>query len=104
MSNKQFELIIIGGGAAGFAAATRADELKIKTAIINAGLPMGGTCVNVGCVPTKYFLAVGKELYSPKHPKFKSVPPIQVTFDFEEAMKERYRYLIHYVKRIIKMY
>ncbi len=89
MSNKQFELIIIGGGAAGFAAATRADELKIKTAIINAGLPMGGTCVNVGCVPTKYFLAVGKELYSPKHPKFKSVPPIQVTFDFEEAMKEK---------------
>ncbi|MBI5677395.1 MAG: FAD-dependent oxidoreductase [Planctomycetes bacterium] len=89
MSSKQFELIIIGGGAAGFAAATRADELKIKTAIINAGLPMGGTCVNAGCVPTKYFLAVGKELYSPKHPKFKSVPPIQVTFDFEEAMKEK---------------
>lgn len=71
MSNKQFELIIIGGGAAGFAAATRADELNIKTAIINTGLPMGGTCVNVGCVPTKHFLAVGKELYSPKHPKFK---------------------------------
>ena len=33
MSNKRFELIIICGGAAGFAAATRADELKIKTAI-----------------------------------------------------------------------
>mgnify|MGYP001600707317 FL=1 len=89
MSNKQFELIIIGGGASGFAAATRADELNIKTAIINIGLPMGGTCVNVGCVPTKYFLAVGKELYSPKHPKFKSVPPIQVAFDFEGSMKEK---------------
>lgn len=45
-----FDLIIIGGGAAAFAAAIRAHKLKAKTAMINAGLPLGGTCVNVGCV------------------------------------------------------
>lgn len=38
-SKNKFELIIIGGGAAGFAAATRADELKIKTAIIIPAFP-----------------------------------------------------------------
>lgn len=88
-SKNKFELIIIGGGAAGFAAATRADELKIKTAIINTGLPIGGTCVNVGCVPTKHLLALGKELYSPKHPKFKSIFPKHVPFDFKKAGEEK---------------
>ncbi|HHT9105957.1 MAG TPA: mercury(II) reductase [Candidatus Wujingus californicus] len=89
MSNKRFELIIIGGGAAGFAAATRADELKIKTAIVNTGLHMGGTCVNVGCVPTKHLLALGKELYSSEHPKFQSISSTQVTFNFKKAINEK---------------
>lgn len=46
-----FDLIIIGGGAGAFAAAIRANELKAKTALVNAGLPFGGTCVrkrNIG--------------------------------------------------------
>ena len=51
-----FDLIIIGGGSAGFAAAIKANELGAKTLMINAGLPIGGTCVNVGCVP---FAGVG---------------------------------------------
>lgn len=84
---EKFDLAIIGGGAAGFAAATKAEELKIKTGLINAGLPMGGTCVNVGCVPSKHLLAVGKELYSPRHPKFKSVFPVEPKFDFGKAAK-----------------
>lgn len=88
-SKDKFELIIIGGGAAGFAAATKANELKIKTAIINTGLPMGGTCLNVGCIPTKHLLAVGKELYSPEHPKFKSISPIKVNFNFKKASGEK---------------
>lgn len=60
---KKFELIIIGGGAGGFAAAIRASELKRKTAIINTGLPLGGTCVNVGCVPSKTLLHAGEILH-----------------------------------------
>jgi len=56
MTTNHFDLIIIGGGAGAFAAAIRANELKAKTALINAGLPIGGTCVNVGCVPSKILL------------------------------------------------
>jgi mercuric reductase len=44
---KTFDLIIIGGGAGAFAAAIRANELKAKTVLINAGLLLGGTCVNL---------------------------------------------------------
>jgi mercuric reductase len=57
---RTFDFVIIGGGAAAFAAAIRANELGKKTVLINDGLPLGGTCVNVGCVPSKALLHVGE--------------------------------------------
>lgn len=86
---KRFRLVVIGGGAAGFAAATRANELKIRTALINTGLPMGGTCVNVGCVPSKHLLAIGKELYSYKHPTSKSISAPKPSFSFEKSVADK---------------
>jgi mercuric reductase len=47
-----FDLMVIGAGSAGFAAATRAAELGFRVAMVEAGT-IGGTCVNVGCVPSK---------------------------------------------------
>ena len=49
---KEFELITIGGGSGGLSVAERAAEYGAPTAIIESG-KMGGTCVNVGCVPKK---------------------------------------------------
>lgn len=46
----------MGGGAAAFAAATRAADDGIPVTMINDGLPLGGTCVNVGCMPSKFLL------------------------------------------------
>lgn len=43
-----FDLIIVGGGAGAFAAAIKANQLGAKTLMVNSGLPLGGTCVNVG--------------------------------------------------------
>lgn len=85
----KFDLIIIGGGAAGIAAAIKADEFGVKTAIINAGLPIGGTCVNVGCVPTKFLLEVCKINHLTKNPRFNSIKHIDVNLDFQEVMKEK---------------
>lgn len=55
------DLLIVGGGAAAFAAATAARDLDAEVTMINdgpgeGGLPLGGTCVNVGCVPSKFLL------------------------------------------------
>ncbi|MBI3429968.1 MAG: mercury(II) reductase [Actinobacteria bacterium] len=61
---KAYDLIIIGGGAGAFAAAIKADELGAKTALINDGLPLGGTCVNVGCVPSKTLLHAAELLHT----------------------------------------
>lgn len=51
MTNKH-ELIVIGGGSGGLAHAQRAAEYGVKAAVVESG-PLGGTCVNVGCVPKK---------------------------------------------------
>jgi mercuric reductase len=58
-----YDLVIIGNGAAAFAAAIRADELKKKTLLIQVGT-VGGTCVNVGCVPSKRMLTAGEIIKS----------------------------------------
>jgi mercuric reductase len=51
----RFDLLIIGGGSAAFAAAIRAAELGARVALVEAGT-LGGTCVNVGCVPSKFLI------------------------------------------------
>lgn len=83
---RNFDLIIIGGGAGAFASAIKANELGAKTALINAGLPVGGTCVNVGCVPSKTLLKIGEIAYYGSH-GFKSISD-KLTVDFEQAIKE----------------
>lgn len=70
-----YDLIIIGGGAGAFAAAIKANELGAKTAFINAGLPLGGTCVNVGCVPSKTLLHAAELVHATKH---HNVPGIEL--------------------------
>ena len=52
VSSEAFDLICIGGGSGGLAAAQRAAEYGAKTLVIESGR-LGGTCVNVGCVPKK---------------------------------------------------
>jgi len=87
---EKHDLIIIGGGAAAFAAATRAADLGKKTLMLNEGLPIGGTCVNVGCMPSKYLLTLGDELYYPQHPRFKTLQDgHKPSFDFRTAIQEK---------------
>lgn len=87
---ESYDLVIVGGGAAAFAAATKANDLGKTALMINDGLPLGGTCVNVGCVPSKHLLAVGAEHYYGSRPRFKanSNGPATV-FDFKTAIEQK---------------
>lgn len=60
----QYDLAVIGAGAAAFAAAIKADDLGAKTIMVNGGT-IGGTCVNVGCVPSKRMLTMGDHYFYP---------------------------------------
>lgn len=52
----QYDLVVIGGGPAGYVGAIRAAQLGLKTAIVEKRGALGGTCLNVGCIPSKALL------------------------------------------------
>lgn len=56
MINRNFDFIVIGSGPGGYTAAIRASQLGYRTAIIERYSKLGGTCTNVGCIPTKALL------------------------------------------------
>ncbi|MFQ6083864.1 MAG: mercury(II) reductase [Candidatus Aminicenantia bacterium] len=85
---KKYDLVIIGGGAAGFAAAIKASEFEVKIAMIEAE-NLGGICVNVGCVPTKHLLAVGYLYKLGKLKRFEGIGLEQKFLDFRKVIEQK---------------
>ncbi|MFB6345850.1 MAG: mercury(II) reductase [bacterium] len=86
-----YDLVVLGGGAAAFAAITEAGERGLSAALVNTGLPLGGTCVNVGCVPSKHLLAVAHETFGPPNNPFNAIrySEEQPDFDWSTALDEK---------------
>src|SRR5438132_10726 len=72
MSADHFELAIIGSGSAAFSAAIRASELGARVAMVERGT-IGGTCVNVGCIPSKAELAAAAQRHRAADNRFPGV-------------------------------
>ena len=64
-----FDLVVIGAGPGGYTAAIKAAQLGMKTAIVEKGKTLGGTCLNVGCIPSKALLS-STELYHEAQKQF----------------------------------
>ena len=88
-SYTQFDLIIIGGGSAAFSAAIKAESLGLSTLMVNDGLDFGGTCVNVGCVPSKNLIRAGETAYHATHSNFEGIRPKGVNIDFAQVIKDK---------------
>lgn len=88
-SNKYFDLIIIGGGSAAFSAAIKAQSLGLSTLMVNGGLDFGGTCVNVGCVPSKNLIRAGETAYHATHSNFTGIKPKGVEIDFAQVIRDK---------------
>src|SRR3954465_7611162 len=56
MADFAFDVLVIGAGPGGYVAAIRAAQLGLKTACAESGETLGGTCLNVGCIPSKGML------------------------------------------------
>ncbi|MBL4539780.1 MAG: FAD-dependent oxidoreductase, partial [Oceanicaulis sp.] len=65
----QYDVVIIGGGPGGYNCAIRAGQLGLKTACIESRKTLGGTCLNVGCIPSKAMLHAS-ELYEEANKNF----------------------------------
>ena len=63
----QFDVTIIGSGPGGYVSAIRCAQLGLKTAIIEKYSTLGGTCLNVGCIPSKAMLASSHHYDEMKH-------------------------------------
>jgi len=68
----QYDLMIIGAGSAGFGAAIKAAELGYQVALVEAGT-IGGTCVNVGCVPSKTLIRATEKYFEASGNRFRGV-------------------------------
>ena len=64
---KSFDVIVIGSGPGGYVSAIRCAQLGMKTAIIEKYSHMGGTCLNVGCIPSKALLESSEHFFKSKH-------------------------------------
>lgn len=82
------DLLILGSGSTAFAAALTAQELK-KTALMTEERPVGGTCVNRGCLPSKNLIAAAKLLYDAQHPRFAGLTPCTMGLDFAALIAQK---------------
>ena len=69
--DNNFDVIVIGGGPGGYVCAIRAAQLGLKTACVESRGTLGGTCLNVGCIPSKSLLNMS-ESYHKAHKEFQS--------------------------------
>jgi len=87
----KFDLVIIGGGNGGYIPAIRASQLGMSVALIEKreGGHLGGTCLNLGCIPTKALLQTAAILNDVKHGEEFGVKIGDVEFDYPQAAKRR---------------
>ena len=67
MSEIEYDLIVIGGGPGGYVAAIRAAQLGMKVACVEKRATLGGTCLNVGCIPSKALLNSSEKFQEAQH-------------------------------------
>ena len=82
-----YDLFILGGGSAGFAGAIRAVELGAKKVLIAEENVIGGTCLNRGCIPSKYLIETANMLYAPKSNPIPSVTLGEGELDFRKVVE-----------------
>jgi mercuric reductase len=84
----ELDIAIVGGGSAGFAAAIKGAELGARVALVEAGT-LGGTCVNVGCVPSKTLIRAAEAQHRRVHHGFRGIPATDGQPDWPSVRAEK---------------
>ena len=88
MSDK-FQAVVIGGGPGGYVCAIRLAQLGLKTACIESRGSLGGTCLNVGCIPSKSLLNLSEEFHKAQHLSNKGIEIGEVKLNLSKMMKNK---------------
>jgi mercuric reductase len=83
-----YDLVIIGSGSAAFAAAIRARDLGARVLMVEAGT-LGGTCVNVGCVPSKFLLRAAEVYHRARHHGYAGIPTQAGPVDWSALVRQK---------------
>lgn len=90
MSEESFDLVVIGAGPGGYVCAIRAAQLGLKTALVDKSKNLGGTCLNVGCIPSKALLHSSEMFHFARHGAANlGIKLDQVTVDLPAMMQKK---------------
>lgn len=92
MPEKEFDIIVIGGGPAGYVCSIKAAQLGMKVACIEKRASLGGTCLNEGCIPSKALLHSSYSYYSAKKDfDILGIECSRIKLNLEKMMKNKSR-------------
>jgi len=90
MAEHNFDLVVLGGGPGGYVAAIRAAQLGLKTAVIDENPQFGGTCLRVGCIPSKALLESSHLLVEARDNMYEhGISATKLTVDLSAMMKRK---------------
>ena len=87
--SEKFQAVVIGGGPAGYICAIRLAQLGLKTACIDSRDSLGGTCLNVGCIPSKSLLNLSEEFHKVKNLSSKGIEVGDVKLNLGKMMQSK---------------
>ncbi len=85
----KFQAVVIGGGPGGYVCAIRLAQLGLKTACIESRGSLGGTCLNVGCIPSKSLLNLSEEFHKVQNLSSKGIEIGEVKLNLSKMMKSK---------------
>ena len=85
----KFQAVVIGGGPGGYVCAIRLAQLGLKTACIESRGSLGGTCLNIGCIPSKSLLNLSEEFHKVKGMANKGIEIGEVKLNLDKMMKSK---------------
>ena len=85
----KFQAVVIGGGPGGYVCAIRLAQLGIKTACVESRGSLGGTCLNVGCIPSKSLLNLSEEFHKVQNLSNKGIEIGEIKLNLPKMMKSK---------------
>ena len=85
----KFDVTVIGGGPAGYVCAIRLAQLGLNTACIESRGSLGGTCLNIGCIPSKSLLNLSEEFHKVQNLSNKGIEIGEVKLNLSKMMKSK---------------
>ena len=87
--SEKFDVTVIGGGPGGYVCAIRLSQLGLKTACIESRDTLGGTCLNIGCIPSKSLLNLSENFYKAKNFEKLGIETGEIKLNLEKMMKNK---------------